>query len=63
MQLFFLWIMNVKKKETFLLTPTSLHNSNMNEWILFSFAKKKKNRILADNKHEKFQMKGFFLFF
>lgn len=47
------------KKETFLLTPTSLHNSNMNEWIYSAL--QKKNYISADNKHEKFQMKGIFL--
>lgn len=45
------------KYETFLPTP-SLHNSDMNEWILFRLAKK--NHISADNKHEKIQMKGIF---
>lgn len=61
MQLFFVDY-ECAKKEIFLATPPSLHNSNMSEWILFRLAKRKKNPISADNKHEKFQMKGFFFF-
>lgn len=55
----------MQKKETFLPTPPSLHNTNVNEWMNFVCLLKKneiKYHISADNKHEKFQMKDFFFF-
>lgn len=55
----------MQKKETFLPTLPSLHNTNVNEWMNFVCLLKKneiKYHISADNKHEKFQMKDFFFF-